>query len=74
MLEEEHKNGRKAEVWSSPLIRAVQTARYLCAEGEESKIAEGLREMDAGEWEGLSFPEIRKRYPGVFPPERTVPG
>lgn len=74
VLEEERKNGRKTEIWSSPLIRAVQTARYLCEDGEKPQIAEDLREMDAGEWEGLSFPEIRKRFPEIFETRRSGAG
>jgi len=74
LLETERNSGRKTEIWSSPMIRAVQTAKYLCREGEQPGIAEGLREMDAGEWEGLSFPEIRKRFPEIFEARRNKPG
>lgn len=50
-------------VFSSPLIRAVQTARAI---GMPVTIMEDLREMYAGEWEGLTFAQIRQRYPELY--------
>ena len=44
-------------VFSSPLSRAVQTAQAI---GMPITILGGLREMYAGEWDGLTFEEIRK--------------
>lgn len=49
-------------VYSSPLRRAVQTARAIA----EPVILEDLREMDAGEWDGLTFAQIRQRYPELY--------
>lgn len=50
-------------VFSSPLSRAVQTARAI---GMPVTILAGLREMHAGQWDGLSFDEIRHRYPDLY--------
>ena len=50
-------------VFSSPLTRAVQTAQAI---GMPIIILEGLREMHAGEWDGLTFDEIRRRYPELY--------
>ena len=50
-------------VFSSPLTRAVQTARAI---GLPVTVVEDLREMHAGEWEGLTFAEIRQRYPELY--------
>ena len=50
-------------VYSSPLIRAVQTARAI---GRPVTVLSDLREMDAGEWDGLTFDEIRMRYPELY--------
>ena len=47
-------------VFSSPLTRAVQTAQAI---GINVTILDDLREMYAGEWDGLTFEEIRQRYP-----------
>ena len=50
-------------VFSSPLTRAVQTAQAI---GLPVTILDGLREMHAGEWDGLTFDEIRQRYPELY--------
>ncbi len=50
-------------VFSSPLKRAVQTAGAL---GQEVTILQDLRELHAGEWEGLTFAQIRERYPSLY--------
>lgn len=50
-------------VFSSPLVRAVQTAQAI---GLSVTIIHGLREMYAGEWDGLTFDEIRRRYPELY--------
>lgn len=50
-------------VFSSPLRRAVQTAQAI---GLPVTVLPGLREMHAGEWDGLTFEEIRKRYPQLY--------
>lgn len=50
-------------VFSSPLSRAVQTAEAI---GMPITILEGLRELNAGEWDGLTFEEIRLRYPALY--------
>ena len=50
-------------VFSSPLIRAVQTAEAI---GLPVTILPDLREMYAGEWDGLTFDEIRLRYPELY--------
>ena len=50
-------------VFSSPLTRAVQTAQAI---GMSITILDDLREMYAGEWDGLTFEEIRQRYPELY--------
>ena len=50
-------------VFSSPLTRAVQTAQAI---GMSVTILDDLREMYAGEWDGLTFDEIRRRYPELY--------
>lgn len=52
-------------VYSSPLRRCMQTAR---AAGDKKEIFtdSGLREMDTGRWENLTFREIRSRYPEQY--------
>lgn len=50
-------------VFCSPLIRAVETARPLCAEPIQIP---GLEEQDMGVWDGLPFTEITARWPELY--------
>src|SRR5204863_2627902 len=51
-------------VYSSPLRRALETARPLAAVlGVEPVAVDDLRELDFGELEGLTPAEIAERYP-----------
>lgn len=50
-------------MFCSNLSRSRQTAEYV----DPDPIGiEGFREMDAGDWEGLSFDEIRERWPEEY--------
>lgn len=52
-----------AAVYSSPLGRALETARAIAAElGLEVQVEPGLIEMDVGEMEGMTFADMRQRY------------
>lgn len=53
-------------VWSSPFLRAIQTAQGLAADRLPIQIADDLREMDSGHWEGLTFDEIKLRWPKEY--------
>ncbi len=51
-------------IYSSPLKRALATAEPIArSHGLEVQVEEGLIEMDIGEMEGLTFREVRERYP-----------
>ena len=51
-------------VVSSPLARCRETAGVVAARlGLEVSVEDGLRETDFGAWEGLTFAEVRERYP-----------
>ncbi len=50
-------------LFSSDLKRALQTARYV---RPDPIPVPALREMDAGEWEGLPFAEIEARWPELY--------
>lgn len=58
-------------VFSSPLTRAAQTAEAI---GMPVTVVEGLREMYAGEWDGLTFEEIKMRYPALYAARGENPG
>jgi probable phosphoglycerate mutase len=52
-------------VFSSDLRRARQTAEVLAgALGVEVQVDRGLREIDVGDWTGLTRAEIEARWPG----------
>ena len=65
-------------VYSSDLSRAFETARPIAAShGLEVQADQRFREIDQGEWTGLSVDEIRERWPGMWGPARhysTRPG
>ena len=51
-------------IYASPLERAQETAAPIAAScGLEVQPESGLLECDFGEWEGLTFREVRERYP-----------
>ncbi|MFD5097921.1 bifunctional RNase H/acid phosphatase [Streptomyces albidochromogenes] len=56
--------GTVQEIVSSPLRRCRETADVVAARlGLDVRLEEGLRETDFGAWEGLTFAEVRERYP-----------
>jgi ribonuclease H / adenosylcobalamin/alpha-ribazole phosphatase len=49
---------------TSPLLRTVQTAQEVAAVTGAAVVADdGFRETDFGAWEGLTFAEVRERWP-----------
>ena len=65
---------------TSPLLRAVQTAQEVAAVTGAAVVTEdGFRETDFGAWEGLTFAEVRERWPAelatwLADPEVAPPG
>jgi probable phosphoglycerate mutase len=65
---------------ASPLLRAVRTAEEVAAAtGTQVLTDEGFRETDFGAWEGLTFTEVRQRWPAevaawLADPEVAPPG
>ena len=67
---------RVSRVFSSPLSRAVQTAEGI---SRELTVLEGLTELSAGDWDGLDFAEIARRWPALYAarganPNLPIPG
>ena len=54
--------GLEGIVYSSPLRRAIQTARYIA---RKPVILPELAEITYGEWDGLSWTEIERRWPRI---------
>jgi broad specificity phosphatase PhoE/ribonuclease HI len=58
------RRGTVQHVVASPLARTRETAGIVAARlGLEVTLDDGLRETDFGAWEGLTFAEVRERYP-----------
>lgn len=58
------RRGTIQTVVASPLARTRETAGIVAARlGLEVTVDDGLRETDFGAWEGLTFGEVRERYP-----------
>ncbi|MDQ1045070.1 bifunctional RNase H/acid phosphatase [Streptomyces sp. V4I2] len=58
------RRGTVQDIVASPLTRTRETAAAVAALlGLEVTIEDGLRETDFGAWEGLTFGEVRERYP-----------
>jgi broad specificity phosphatase PhoE len=51
-------------VYTSPLRRASETATIVAGHlGLEARELEALREIDVGDWQGLTIDEVRLRFP-----------
>jgi ribonuclease H / adenosylcobalamin/alpha-ribazole phosphatase len=65
---------------TSPLLRAVRTAQEVGAVTGVAVVADdGFRETDFGAWEGLTFAEVRERWPSelsawLADPDAAPPG
>lgn len=54
-------------IYSSPLKRALKTSKIICGNSDiEITIENELREINFGEWEGLTVKEIRAGFPEAF--------
>lgn len=55
------------QIFSSRLKRAFETAQTIGdSQGVKVETVEGLREVDFGEWEGLTWKEIEQKYPEEY--------
>ncbi len=57
-------------VFCSPLSRARETALPLCS---SPRVTPGLEEQDMGVWDGLSFREIKERFPELYAARESDP-
>ena len=56
-----------SKIYSSPQRRAVKTAEILSRVANIEYIStEGLEEINLGEWEGLSWAEVKEKYPTEY--------
>jgi broad specificity phosphatase PhoE len=52
-----------AAVYSSPLLRALETAQILACHAHSVLVDASLREVDVGSWQGLTRTEVEARFP-----------
>ncbi|GHF81259.1 bifunctional RNase H/acid phosphatase [Streptomyces thermodiastaticus] len=58
------RRGTIQAIVASPMARTRETAGIIAARlGLDVAVEEGLREVDFGAWEGLTFAEVQERYP-----------
>ncbi len=56
-----------SSIWSSPLGRCLETSHILGqALKADVQTEAALKEIDLGEWEGLTKDDVRRRYPGAY--------
>lgn len=61
-------------IYSSPLSRALDTARAVASEhGLEVRVLPALQEIDVGEWAGKTWAEIREIWPELVKSWRANP-
>ncbi|NVY96501.1 histidine phosphatase family protein [Lactobacillus sp. DCY120] len=53
-------------VYSSPLIRAVQTANIIMDQPDQLEIDDRLTELNYGSWDGAYVPPLKEKYPQAF--------
>jgi alpha-ribazole phosphatase len=56
-----------AAIYSSPLSRAIESAQILAtARSASVEVVNDFREIDFGDFEGLTYDEIASRYPDIY--------
>ncbi len=61
-------------IYSSPLCRALETARAIAeAKGIHPVADPAFLDMDFGEWQGLPLREVKSRYPDLYRDWRERP-
>jgi len=61
-------------VASSPLVRALETAREIASRhGLEARAEPGLNDIDYGDWEGVPRREVGRRWPVLYRRWREAP-
>ena len=62
-------------LYSSPLVRAMQTAESISEAARVTAVPlEGVEELDTGEFEGLTGPQLRQRFPEIMASWDSDPG
>ena len=68
------RGARIAAVYSSDLVRAMDTARAIVGDGSDAVIpTPGLREVSVGEWEGYTRERLEREWPERYRAWRDRP-
>ena len=66
-LRDEISNIKFDGIFCSDLDRSIVTARIICEkQSVKPQMRRDLREIDMGSWEGVTFDEVRRKYPDQF--------
>jgi broad specificity phosphatase PhoE len=61
-------------IYSSPVRRALDTANIVARyQKTDVQVAQGLSDMDFGEWQSLPEQEVRRRYPALLDDWHSTP-
>ena len=55
-------------VFTSPLLRARQTAQAVAGSGRPVHVVQDLIELDGGAWDGLTYEQLHERFTDIFVP------
>ena len=55
--------GRPSRIFTSPLLRARETAEAFTRPGQAAEVVSSLSEINLGAWEGLTYEEIMAAWP-----------
>ncbi|MBG0764175.1 MAG: histidine phosphatase family protein [Tissierellales bacterium] len=53
-------------IYTSPLSRALKTAEIISNRDIRYEIIDNFTELDVGKWDGMSFDEIKEKYPKEY--------
>lgn len=65
-LKDYFSNINVSAIYSSPLIRARETAEIIADRNFKVIIKNNFSEFDIGKWDGMSFEEIKEKYPREY--------
>lgn len=65
ILTEWVENNPITSIYTSPLRRCVETSSFVARGGKVTVLSE-LTEVSVGEWEGLTFSEIKEKWPAEY--------
>lgn len=59
-------------VWTSMRARTIETAQYFNEDDYPIKQMKMLDELSAGDYDGMTYPEIKNNFPEEFEKDRKI--